>query len=275
MSISGAQEKFSLKQEKNTLALTVGGATHILKPVPNERLRRVTDLPANEHLSMQLASQVFGIRTAACGMIFFDDGSPAYLTRRFDRTASGSKYQVEDLATLLGRTPERAGNAYKYNASYLDIANLIQKYSAASPVVLLDFFRILIFNYLIANGDAHLKNFALMETTQGDFVLTPAFDLQCTALHLDDSPLALQGGLYPGDYEEKTFYDLGMYTGASFLAFADKAGISAAAAAETLGEVLHAAQDAEQLVARSFLSAEAKTAYMAIFARRRELLEMR
>ena len=48
------------------------------------------------------------------------------------------------------------------------------------------------FNYLIGNGDAHLKNFALIESDHGDYILAPAYDLMCTALHVNDSSLALR-----------------------------------------------------------------------------------
>jgi serine/threonine-protein kinase HipA len=162
ISISGVQEKYSIKQDKDSLVLTDTGGTHILKPVPVERLERVEDLPANEHVSMQIAKQVFSIKTAECGMIFFDDGATAYLTRRFDYKPDGTgKYQLEDFATLLGRSPEREGENFKYNASYLDIASMIKEYAVAAPVVLLEFFTLLVFNYFIANGDAHLKNFSL------------------------------------------------------------------------------------------------------------------
>ncbi len=109
--ISGVQEKYSLQLQKNKLVLTIGNGTHILKPVPPARLDMVDDLPANEHVTMQIARQVFGIKTAVCGMIFFDDGSPAYIARRFDYKPDGSgKYQVEDFATLLAKTPEREGD---------------------------------------------------------------------------------------------------------------------------------------------------------------------
>jgi serine/threonine-protein kinase HipA len=273
ISISGVQEKYSLRREKNNLILTDTSGTHLLKPVPGERLDRITDLPANEHVSMQIAGQVFGLRTAECGMIFFDDGSPAYLTRRFDYKPDGSgKYQLEDFATLMGKSPEREGNNYKYNASYLDIANLIRQYVAAAPVVLLDFFRLLVVNYLIANGDAHLKNFALMETTQGDFVLSPAYDLLCTALHLDDSLLALQGGLYDGDYNEKTYYDAGMYTGTSFMVFAEKAGIPSRLTRQVIDAVLRDTPKAIELLRRSFLSEEGKNKYIEIIGRRHQML---
>jgi len=276
ISISGVQEKYSLRQEKNNLILTDTRGTHILKPVPSERLDRVADLPANEHLSMQIARQVFGVRTADCGMIFFDDGSPAYLTRRFDYKPDGSgKYQLEDFATLMGKTPEREGGDFKYNASYLDIANLIRQYTAAAPVVLLDFFRLLVVNYLIANGDAHLKNFSLMETSQGDFVLSPAYDLLCTALHIDDSHLALHDGLYDGDHNEKTYYDVGMYTGTSFLVFAEKAGISRLLATQVVDDIVRKTPMAIELVQRSFLSEEGKNKYPGILGHRQKLLGYR
>src|SRR6187402_1071696 len=57
ISISGVQEKYSLLLQKNRLTLTDRSGTHILKPVPAERLNRVNDLPANEHVSMQIARQ--------------------------------------------------------------------------------------------------------------------------------------------------------------------------------------------------------------------------
>lgn len=269
ISISGVQEKYSLRLQKNSLVLTDTGGTHILKPVPAERLERVTDLPANEHVSMQLARQVFGIKTAACGMIFFDDGSPAYLTRRFDYKPDGSgKYQAEDFAILLARTPEREGDNYKYNASYLDIALQIRRHVLAEQFVLLEYFRLLVFNYLIANGDAHLKNFSLLETDQGDYVLSPAYDLLCTALHIDDSVLALQDGLYDDDYDEPAYYQFGIYTRASFLAFAEKAGIPERLAGPVVDELRKKIPQAIDLLHRSFLSDEARNTYIAILKKR-------
>jgi serine/threonine-protein kinase HipA len=276
ISISGVQEKYSMRQEKNELALTDKEGTHILKPVPNERLERLADLPANEHVSMQIAKQVFEIKTAECAMVFFDDGSPAYLTRRFDyKPQSAGKYHLEDFATLMGKSPEREGENFKYNASYLDIANLIRQYTAAAPVVLVEFFRLLVVNYLIANGDAHLKNFALMETIQGDYILSPAYDLLCTKLHIDDSHLALSDGLYDGDYDEATYYDVGMYTNVSFMLFAKKAGIHSSLARQVIEEIVRKTPEAIGLLRHSFLSEEAKERYIEVLTQRRRLLSYR
>jgi len=274
ISISGVQEKYSLLLQKNDLTLTSSKGTHILKPVPSERLERIEDMPANEHVSMQIAKQVFKIKTAASGVIFFNDGSPAYITRRFDYKPDGTKYQIEDFATLLGRSPEKEGQDFKYNASYLDIANLIKKYVPAAPVALLQLFRLLVVNYLVANGDAHLKNFSLMETDQGDYMLAPAYDLLCTALHIDDAHLALHDGLYPGDYNEPSYQQFGTYTKNSFIAFAQKAGIDIRLAGAIIDELLHGVSQAKDLLERSFLSTEAKEKYKNVIDERQRSLQL-
>jgi serine/threonine-protein kinase HipA len=72
MSISGVQEKFSVVLEKNKFLLTIEGerGTHILKPIPNAG-KKPDQMPANEHLTMQIARQIYGIETAENALIFF------------------------------------------------------------------------------------------------------------------------------------------------------------------------------------------------------------
>jgi serine/threonine-protein kinase HipA len=270
ISISGVQEKYSLRLEKNVLDLTDTGGTHIIKPIPAEKLERVEDLPANEHVSMQIAKQVYQLNTAACGLIFFEDGAPAYITRRFDYKPGGAgKYQVEDFATLLAKSPESEGDDFKYNASYLDIANQIDRHVSAALVVKREFFRLVVFNYLIANGDAHLKNFSLIETPDGDYVLSPAYDLLCTSLHIDDSRMALNGGLYPDDYLEDTFSSFGTYTTASFIEFGKKIGLPERLTHIEVERIIAGAADAIEFIGHSFLSEEGKSAYTAIINERK------
>ncbi len=71
MSISGVQEKFSMIQVKNKLKLTGKHemGTHILKPIPSIA-KNADQMPANEHLTMQIARQVYGIETAENAIIF-------------------------------------------------------------------------------------------------------------------------------------------------------------------------------------------------------------
>jgi serine/threonine-protein kinase HipA len=57
-------------------------------------------MPANEHLTMQIAAQVFGIETAENALVFFKDGTPAYITTRFDTLPNGSKLAQKDFLPL-------------------------------------------------------------------------------------------------------------------------------------------------------------------------------
>jgi len=59
--------------------LTETGGEYILKPIPpSTQLVLREQAPENEHLSMQMATQLFGIRTAANALIYFQDGTAAY-----------------------------------------------------------------------------------------------------------------------------------------------------------------------------------------------------
>ena len=200
ISISGVQEKISAIIKKGKIIITPAGETgrYIIKPVPEYRnLRFRHNIPANEHLTMQIASQVYKINTAANALAFFADGSPFYITKRFDYKADGSKIKQDDFASIAGKTERNSGKDFKYSGSYEDIANLLKQSVSAWQVEMEKFFTLIVFNYLFSNGDAHLKNFSLQETEGGDYVLTPAYDLMNTSIHVNDGDFALQDGLIP------------------------------------------------------------------------------
>lgn len=205
ISISGVQEKFSVLLEKNKLRLIKDGeqGTHILKPIPHLGKKR-DQMPANEHLTMQIARQVYNIETAENALIFFQNEAPAYITKRFDVNPDGSKKAKEDFATLAGKTPQTHGEHYKYEGNYLDLFELIKKYLPAYRIETPKLFKLLVFNYLFSNGDAHLKNFAILETPMGDHRLSPAYDLLNTRIHVDDSDFALDEGLIPKSMAQTT-----------------------------------------------------------------------
>lgn len=212
ISISGVQEKISGTIRKGRIVITPEGerGRYIIKPVPNQRsLRFRSNMPANEHLTMQIASQVYKIKTAANALAFFADGEPAYITKRFDYKADGTKIRQDDFASIAGKTERNSGKNFKYSGSYEDIAKLLRQSVSAWQVEMEKFFALVVFNYLFGNGDAHLKNFSLQETADGDYVLTPAYDLLNTSIHINDGDFALQGGLMP----ESEYSDV--YTGSS------------------------------------------------------------
>ena len=200
ISISGVQEKISaiIKKGKIIVAPEEEAGRYILKPVPEYKgLRFRHNIPANEHLTMQIASQVYKINTAENALAFFADGNPLYITKRFDYRADGSKIKQDDFASIAGKTERNSGKDFKYSGSYEDIANLLKQSVSAWRVEMEKFFTLVVFNYLFGNGDAHLKNFSLQETDGGDYVLTPAYDLMNTSIHVNDGDFALQDGLMP------------------------------------------------------------------------------
>src|SRR5690606_27205193 len=97
---------------------------------------KVNQVPANEHLTMQIARQVFGIHTAENALVFFKNGDPAYITKRFGVNPDGSKRAMEDFASLAGKTSETAGADFKYDYTYEDLAALVKKYVPAYAVEL-------------------------------------------------------------------------------------------------------------------------------------------
>ena len=176
ISLSGVQPKYSMIVRNGKLALTQKGEQghYILKPKLSDFRNRIYS-SANENLTMQIASQVFGIETAANGLCFFKGGEPAYITKRFDVKPDGTKRRKEDFASLAGLTTQNGGKNYKYEyLTYEECGELIRRYLPAWKVETLKFFDLIIFNFLICNGDAHLKNFSVLETESGDFRLSPA-----------------------------------------------------------------------------------------------------
>jgi serine/threonine-protein kinase HipA len=263
LSISGVQEKVSLLLEKNKLRLTDEGeqGTYILKPIPRD-LRKVDQVPANEHLTMQIARQVFDIHTAENALIFFKSGEPAYITRRFDKAEDGKKIGNEDFATLAGKTAETAGPNFKYEYSYEEMADLVRQYIPAAMVELEKLFSLIVFNYLICNGDAHLKNYGVLQTKQGDYMLSPAYDLINTSLHLDDTSMALDGGLFKDDYTTQSFEANAFYAYDDFYEFGLKIGLVKSRIVKILKKFRSNSKRVQLLTERSFLNEEMKEAYM-------------
>lgn len=258
VSISGVQEKFSLLLEKNRLRLVDRGeqGRYILKPVPS-RVRNASQMPANEHLTMQIARQVYGIETAENALIFFSNGEPAYITLRFDIRDDGSKWAEEDFASLSGRTPHSHGEWFKYTGSCVELFDILKQYLPAWRIEAPKLYRLLIFNYLFSNGDAHFKNFSVLETRFGDFRLAPAYDLLNSRLHISDSDFALDEGLLPA-----TLQTPGMTIREQFLLLAEKAEISNKLAASIFDDLLTGTDLVTSMTTASYLDDDFKKQYL-------------
>jgi serine/threonine-protein kinase HipA len=263
ISISGVQEKFSLRLEKKELVLTDKMGEYILKPVPID-LDFVHDAPANEHLTMQIATQVFKLDVAKNAMIFFADGEPAYITKRFDVMPDGNRCLQEDFASLLQKTSEHQGNKnFKYESSYFEMAIAIDKFLPSSLIAKEKLFQLCVFNYLIGNGDAHLKNFSVIDYNQdGFYQLSPAYDLLCTRLHVADGDFALEDRLYENDFKHESFAHYGFHAYDDFYDFGIMIGLMPKRVTNFLYNFLTKENEVESLVARSFLSDELKPIYI-------------
>jgi len=272
LSISGVQVKYSAKLDGKELKLTEEGGTYILKPIPLDTFQHVDNIPANEHLTMQIANQVFNITTPPNGILYFKDGGIIYFVKRFDLLENGKKLLQEDFAQLALKTEENAGKNYKYDYSYEQLAELMKKYVAAYPVEVEKLFSLIVFNYLVCNGDAHLKNFSLFRNERfGDYTLTPAYDLMNTRIHIPVEPdTALE--LFKDDFMTEEYKAGTKYTKVDFLELGNRIGIKNDRMEKIISKFITNVDVLNSLVEKSFLIDEVKEKYIKLVNGRRERL---
>jgi len=235
-------------------------------------LKKVEQVPANEHLTMQIAKQVYGLNTAENAIIFFRNGEAAYITKRFDVKEDGAKWGQEDFASLAGKTKANAGANFKYDYSYEEAGLLIKKFVPAWRVEIEKYFSLIVFNYLFSNGDAHLKNFSLLESFSGDYLLSPAYDLINTRIHMDDTDFALSKGLFADDFKSAQYKKSGHPSKADFVELASRIGLNKIRVEKLLHPFLERQPLVETLIQHSFLNHENKKAYWMMYNDKRNHL---
>ncbi|MHB1147939.1 MAG: HipA domain-containing protein [Lutibacter sp.] len=134
------------------------------------------------------------------------------------------------------------------------------------------FFGVVLFNYLFNNGDAHLKNFSLLETTKGDYILSPFYDLLNTHIHVNDSSMALEDGLFANNYKTESFKINGFYAYDDFFEFSLKIGIQQNRAIKIIQKFSIPNPLIEELVNCSLLTEEVKKIYVGLFKERLKAL---
>ncbi len=266
MSISGMQDKISLKLSRGKLVPTESGGTHILKPIPGAALPAFTDdVPANEALTMHLAATVGGCAVAAYGLVRLGDGTFGYVTRRFDRIDAQTKLIQEDGSVLAGRTEATHGKNYKYDFSYEELGRLLATFCSAPGPTCLEYLRRVLFSYIIGNGDAHLRNVSVLRDPDGVVRLSPAYDLLSTHIHLpSESALALDL-LADGDLTP-SFQARGFYAAPDFRELGRRMALPEPFVTTEL-ERFRAPRfltQTEDLVRRSYLSPAAQDAFLAV-----------
>ncbi|MET0594442.1 MAG: HipA domain-containing protein [Polyangiaceae bacterium] len=248
-SLSGVQRKISLRleTESRTLRVATDGGRFILKP----QAQTFPHLPENEHVTMRMAARA-GIAIPPCGLLALKDGSLAYIARRFDRTDAGKKLLQEDFCQLAEKSPKE-----KYDGSAELCARIVQRFASAPGVDAAKLFRLMVFTWWTGNGDMHLKNFSLLCEEDGNYRLSPAYDLLCTRLILPDDLLALSV-----DGNKKNV------TRKQWMTYAAYCQLPPRAAERVLREIAEATEDCTAMIERSALPEEMKEDYAALLRKR-------
>ncbi|WP_250707842.1 type II toxin-antitoxin system HipA family toxin, partial [Actinomyces sp. 217892] len=193
-SLAGMALKFAMSRRDGRLVLPAHGedGDWILK-IPDSAY---PGLPANELAVMHLAARV-GIEvpeTALWHRDSIDDLGPgawpseetqAYAVRRFDRSPTG-RIHIEDFAQVLGVHGIGEGKYHSNVETVLGLAWRGQDHESLQEAV-----RRSVFNLLVGNGDAHLKNWSLIYPDGKRARLSPAYDLVCTGVIPNHAELAL------------------------------------------------------------------------------------
>jgi serine/threonine-protein kinase HipA len=273
-SISGVQDKVQLKRKRGGFSVVESGGDYILKPIPQNTVARFADdIPVNEYLTMRIASKIFGINTAEHELVSLADGEYAYMTKRFDRR-DGFAVRQEDFCQLAERSEETHGLNYKYDASYEELAALVRRYCPSFAVENRKIFFLIVFNYVFCNGDAHLKNFSLFESLQGDYILTPAYDLLNTRLHFPDELTATGLDFFADGHFTSRYEELGFYSSEDFIELGNVFGVPEKGVRKMLSWFFEVSSGVEDEIALSALSMSAKELYLNYFKDRLRAIMM-
>jgi len=138
----------------------------------------------------------------------------------------------------------------------------VPAYKLEAPKLL----KLLIFNYLFSNGDAHFKNFSLLETPLGDYRLSPAYDLLNSRVHINDRDFALDDGLLPKKIAQGNL-------GPQFGVLAEHAGIWEKVFVEMMEVMLSQSEAVERFTFSSFLDETTQRHYWQSYQARLKQLQ--
>jgi len=204
--------------------------THILKPAGTSGFEA---LPLVEWIGLALARET-GFTVPATSLVAMPDGMPAaLLVERFDIRASADDRRLlamEDFCSVLDLSPQA-----KYDGSIERVARALRALSTSPDEDLLILIKRVVFAWLIADGDMHLKNMAVLKIAKpGDQAfrsvrLAPVYDTLTTRVfpRLEHDRMALK--LNGKDERLKR---------ADFLAVAATAGLRASDTHAAIDDVL-------------------------------------
>lgn len=181
--VSGMQPKVLLDAtERGTLS----SSGYIVKTWGSD----FPQLAANEYFCMTAAKKA-GLPVPEFHLA---DNGGLFIMRRFDQTPDGKFIGLEDMCSL-----QALGTAQKYRGTYERAAKSLKNFVSGEflPAARQQFFATLVLSSMVKNGDAHLKNFAVLyPSLTGPIKMAPVFDIVTTTAYLrhDVPALSLAGG---------------------------------------------------------------------------------
>jgi len=237
-SLAGVQMKFStIRQDgRFSIGAEVASDSWIIK-TPSMIHRNV---PENEYSAMKLAEAI-GVDIPEIELVPLDsldklpeiqlpNESLAYAIRRFDRGTEG-RIHTEDFAQIF----ELYAHDKYGKRNYEQIAAALYRYGASGLEDIQQMARRLLANILLANGDAHLKNWTVIYPDTIHARLSPAYDIVSTLPYVQgETGIALNLGT------QKAWYDLNL---ATFQAWSERVGVPWPAVKVHLLDALARARD--------------------------------
>ena len=260
-SVTGVQAKMSLdvnrggKNEPAKLTIVGLWGKYIFKPQSS----KYPCLPELEDLTMKMA-EAARIRTARHTLIRLADGELGYLTLRMDRGRKGEKISMLDMCQLTNRLTE-----HKYYGTYQQLAETIKKYSSAPMLDVQRYWEVVLFSWMTGNSDMHCKNFSLIDSGNGEYILAPAYDLLAVLLadpaDTEEMAMTFTVGGTKSSFDRNTF----------MTAFT-QSGIPVAVAEKMIERMRDCLPAWKKIIGQSFLPENMKADYLHLLSRRIEQL---
>jgi serine/threonine-protein kinase HipA len=205
MALPGVQDKTSAAMINVPVARA--GERYILKLNP---IGEYPHLVENEAFFLTAARRS-GLTVPSNELVTDREGTSGLLVRRFDRITVDGQLRalaVEDGCQAADRPP-----ADKYLIS-ADRAFAALTAACDAPVLAgRELIRQLAFAYLTGNGDAHAKNFSVLQDHSGEWRVSPVYDVPCTHVYGDATMAMSIGGRSGAEFRASDFVELGMTIG--------------------------------------------------------------
>ena len=221
--IAGVQEKVSAK--RFSLPASRANVRFILK-LPTAEFPLIVE---NESYFLSRAKKI-KMNAVASEIVSDREGVSALLVKRFDRVVGPDgkieSLAVEDACQVMGRWPSD-----KYSVSSEEVILALSGKCASEKLAKRDLYRQFCFAWISGNGDLHAKNVSIMQNLNGEWNVTPTYDIPST-LPYGDISMAIE---IIGKSRDLTRNSL--------LTFGEKIGLARKLTEKVLEEVLQGTED--------------------------------